>query len=350
MYITVLQYNPVQKYNISLIIDMFHKILESRIKENKSRLLYQKKNGWSWKQITWLDFDSEVRSIASYLLDAGFKQGDRVLIISPNSIECTFTECAVLLLGGTCIPLSADESADNVRSVLDEGNVRYIFLYDQNTVDTIRPVIDNVADGPKIFSFSDLKDPGSMVVNYKTVIKFGYMKRKKLNDAIDRIAAATNGETSAFEIYCFNGRTNPRTITHEVLIKLLDVSSRKLRFVSREDQSFSLLYNRNTFSRLVNLLPVYICNRGAMASNEKDFLTDVKEIMPTILFISAANLQSIYTTVMTDTEDGKVFRKCLGGRVKYIFTDTNPGFSIRSSLLSSGISVIELAELANFDC
>ena len=78
----------------------FYDFFENRIKENKSRLIFQKRDGWSWKQITWLDFNTEVKSIASFLLDFGFKKGDNVLIISPNTLECLFSESAIILLGG----------------------------------------------------------------------------------------------------------------------------------------------------------------------------------------------------------------------------------------------------------
>ena len=49
----------------------------NKVKEHGTRLLFQRRDGWSWKQITWLDFDREVKNIASFLLDAGLNPGVR---------------------------------------------------------------------------------------------------------------------------------------------------------------------------------------------------------------------------------------------------------------------------------
>jgi len=329
----------------------FHKILENKVKENKSRLIFQKKDGWSWKQITWLDFDSEVRSIASYLLDLGFSCGDRVLIISPNGLDCIFTECAVLLLGGICIPLSENEKEENIEYILSNNNIKYVFLSDETLLSELSDFFEKFEDIEKIFTFSDSRfSPESKVISFKNVIKFGYLKRKKLNDTINEQAESINPESPAIELYCFREGTESKIITQEMFIKLMELVNKKLRFISKEDQFYSLLSNSNSFSRLVSFLPVYTGSRGAMAAYPKDFLKDVKEIMPTIIFLSHDTLEKLAGDSSVNNNGSSSLKKNLGGRVKYIFTDVTPAFSAKSSFFTSGISIIELNELALMDC
>ena len=68
----------------------FHNFLRERTKENGSRLLFQKKDGWSWKQITWPDLVTEVESIACFLLNSGFSTGSRIIVLSPNTLGVSF--------------------------------------------------------------------------------------------------------------------------------------------------------------------------------------------------------------------------------------------------------------------
>ena len=55
--------------------------LQNRVKEHGTKLLYQRRDGWSWKQITWLDFDRKVKNIAAFLHDLGLSPGSPALTL-----------------------------------------------------------------------------------------------------------------------------------------------------------------------------------------------------------------------------------------------------------------------------
>lgn len=330
---------------------IFHKILENKIKENKSRLLFQKKDGWSWKQITWLDYDSEVRSIASYLIDIGFTAGDEVLIISPNHLDCIFVESAVLMIGGVCIPVSENETMENIESILKENEkLRFVFSSNKDVVESLQGMQDSYRGINRIFTFYNAEfDPDSNVVSYKNVLKFGFLKRKKLNDTINDMAESISPGDTSIKMYNFRDRKSSKIITHERLIKLMDLVNKKIRFMTGEDQSFSLLGNSDSFSKLASFLPLYIGNRGAMATYQQDFFKDIKEIMPTVLFMNHESLQEIQKQVSSNGKGGEELKKSFGGRVRYVFTDYIPGFAVKSNFIDSGISIIELNELVMAD-
>ena len=48
-----------------------NKFIADRVRENGNKMIFQVKDGWSWKQITWLDFDKDIKSIAAFLLGLG---------------------------------------------------------------------------------------------------------------------------------------------------------------------------------------------------------------------------------------------------------------------------------------
>ena len=325
-----------------------YSFIKKRVDENKSRLFLQKRDGWSWKQITWLDFQTEVRSIASFLFDFGFSQGEKVVVISPSSLECLCAECAIFSLGGISIPISVEEGEENLISVFNDSSPRIIFVEDEKTLNILTSSKVNLDGVEKIFVFEDYKgEIDNKIVSYANVVKFGFLKSKKLKDDIENISSNLSPDITTFSFYNFNGgnRLETKQISQEMFIKLLQVTIKKLKFITKEDQFYSFLPSSSSFSKFANFLPVYIGNRGAIAGNKKDFFSDVLEVMPTIMFLSKEILQELngYEDI-----NGSI-KKFFGGRLKYIFTDSFPGHEIKNMFISSGVSIIELNELTTYN-
>ena len=256
------------------------------------------------------------------------------------------------MLGGICIPLSENEKEENLEYILSNNdNIKYIFVSDETHLNTFLDLFDKFESVEKIFTFSDSRfSTEGKIVSFKNVLKFGYLKRKKLNDDINERADSIRPDSPAVELYCFGDKVRSKTVTQEMFVKLMELVNRKLRFMSKEDQFYSLLSNANSFSKLVSFLPVYTGSRGALATYGNDFFKDVKEIMPTIIFLSQDVIEKLATDPSVNNNGSKSLKNSLGGRVRYIFTDVAPGFSAKSRFSESGISIIELNELALLDC
>ncbi|HEY7535308.1 MAG TPA: hypothetical protein VH878_05125, partial [Thermodesulfobacteriota bacterium] len=57
-------------------------MIENRVKRYGGKLFFQHKEGWSWKQITWLDFDKTIKDIACFLIALGFSPDSTALVVS----------------------------------------------------------------------------------------------------------------------------------------------------------------------------------------------------------------------------------------------------------------------------
>ena len=325
----------------------FHNLLEKRIKENKSKLIFQKRDGWSWKQITWLDFETEVKSIACFLLDLGFKKEDKVIFYSTNTLESLFFELAVYLLGGASIPIKKYSDIESVVNTLEDS--LYIFSDKPDIIEHIskdNPLSDKIIKG--FIVTEDKIDIEEKFLNYMNVVKFGFLKRKKLKDKLEEHSKNVSQEATATVFYKFsdNGEPKAQKFSQEKIINLLKVIQKKLKFVTEESQTFSYLPATDSFSRFANLLNIQIGNRGAIAANLKDFYDDVREVMPHIVFLTKDNIENVVKQYKSNTDS---IEENLGGRSKYIFTDTMPGDSIKTDLVKNGITVIELNQLALVD-
>ncbi|MCC6815276.1 MAG: AMP-binding protein [Saprospiraceae bacterium] len=64
------------------------------------------KNG-TYVSIKWKDFYKDIQNIASNLKNQGFKEGDKMIIFSPNKLEMLELELAVMSMKGIVVPLFA---------------------------------------------------------------------------------------------------------------------------------------------------------------------------------------------------------------------------------------------------
>jgi long-subunit acyl-CoA synthetase (AMP-forming) len=130
-------------------------IITNRINKYGSKILFQHRDGWSWKQVTWLDFEKGAKDAASFLLGLGFGSGSTALMVSQNRIESLWSESAIYLLGGISIPTSEDESSERILQIAKDSKTRFIFAGSKSTLEKVRNIADQIPSLEKIISFQD---------------------------------------------------------------------------------------------------------------------------------------------------------------------------------------------------
>ncbi len=323
----------------------FHNFLRQRTRENGSRLVFQKKDGWCWKQITWPDLATEVESIACFLLNSGFSSGSRIIVLSPNTLACLFFELAVFTLGGISMPARNMKEA---RAILENSSGNCFFL--SATADDARKLCDDPALGKRIekafLSVNERVPVEEKTVSYSNVVKFGFLSRKKLKDEISALGSSVNKDSAAVIFNAGVGPVENKSFSHGDILDLLCLSEQELGAVSIEDQTFSYLPSGGSFSRFANLLNLQTAARGAIAEGTEDFLADVPEIMPVMLFLAGAEIENVVNRLRSENGPGEDLRSALGGRIRLLLTDVSPPERTRDLLLAQNISVVELKSLS----
>ena len=323
-------------------------LLQNRVKEHGTKLLYQRRDGWSWKQITWLDFDREVKNIAAFLHDLGFGRGDRALVVSSNRLEAISSELAVFHLGGVIVPLSPGESAAGIVDAANELRPKLIFIEQGDAAEGILDALPGLGSVVRVIIFPDARISNDRVLNFKAVLKFGLMKRKKLEDELAGIYKKITPDFPA-AIFLSADRSNAHMseVSEGNLMDSLEKASRRCPDVSAEDQSFSYITEASPFAKFVNYLPIYQGSRAAVAEGRKDFYQDIVEVMPTVLYATKAGLEEMCGksgASLNGRKSGKSLRTDLGNRVRHILTDSLPGGETEALFRSAGAHLIEVPE------
>jgi long-chain acyl-CoA synthetase len=327
-------------------------MITSRIKKYGGKLLFQHKDGWSWKQITWLDCEKSIRDIASFLMALGFVSGNTALMVSGNRTESLYAEFAIYLLGGVSIPIAENEAQDKIVHIARDSKSRFVFGGGESTLIKLRNIKDEISSLVKIVSFSDTNIvEDEKVIPFKGLLRFGSMKRKGLEDELVKTAKSVSPDSPATILYSFDldGKIGRKEVTHRDLVEAMRVASERLLLVNEEDQAFSHLPSVGSFERFVNYLSIYMGIRIAVAETREDFFKDILEVKPTVLFETKSGLENICSTILSSSEKGspsQKLRSALGGRLKCVLIDSMPRGEIKNLFSTLEISLIEIPELA----
>lgn len=329
-------------------------LITNRIKKYGNKILFQHKDGWSWKQVTWLDYENSIKDAASFLLGLGFNPGNAVLMISGNRMESIWAESGVYLLGGVLIPVSEDESVERILQIARDAEPKFIFTGSETTLEKVRKVTGQIPSLEKVISFSDFKvGDDEKVVPFKAVLKFGAINRKKLGEKLAEVTKGVLPDSPAAVFYDFNsgGELRRKEIAHRVLVKTIRVSSEKLSFIGEEDQVYFHLPSVSSFERLVNYLSIYMGTRIVVAETREDFFEDILEVKPSVVFETKTGLEDICKVILCDFQKSSPIQKLrgsLGGRIKYVITDSLPERrEVRNLFSKSEILLIEIPELVS---
>jgi long-chain acyl-CoA synthetase len=326
------------------------KLVEDRISKYGGKLLLQKKDGWSWKQITWLDFGRDIKSIACFLLDLDFNYGDAVLIISGNRIESLLTEFAVYHLGGVIIPIVRNGAAERIPEIAVDYDVKFIFVEDASGLNSVLDVSERMSNLKKIVVFSGAEggDDGRGI-QFKVLMKFGMLKIKQLEDDLRKRARNVLSKSVACVFYNHGskGAGGKREITHQNIIESLKWASEKLFNLNEEEQTYSYLPSVGPYEKLVSYLAIYIGFRMVFAETRGDFFENILEVKPTVIYETQSGLEEIHSAHFGKNRiaDPRILKDELGGRANHIIIDSLPGGEIKELIRAAGINLIELPEL-----
>lgn len=317
-------------------------LLGSLTKRHKSKLLFQRRDGWSWKQITWLDFDSDVKNLASFLLTLDFDYGDSALFVSANCNECLISELAVYSLGGKVVPFSDFESLDKLREPVENEKPKFVFVENQQYAERLKELENISQNVNKIFVFDDSKvGEDEKIVPYKAAIKFGQLKKREISDRLKEVSQEISPDMQALGIYSGNAdETVKHEYSHKEVVQFINNAADELRFVSTEDQSFSYIHSSGLYEKLINLLAISLGMRVIISENDDCYYQDIVEAKPTVVFDTKAGIEKRCQLL-----NGSDLKKTFGGRVKYLITDLMPNGTSNQRLRGSNIKIIPLTQL-----
>ncbi|MCC7549811.1 MAG: AMP-binding protein [Burkholderiales bacterium] len=134
--------------------DTFPRLLLQHASSRGDGIAMREKDLGIWQSWTWRAVADEVRDLACGLSALGFRRGQNLAIIGDNRPQLYWAMAAAQSLGGVPVPLYQDAVADEMAYILDDADVRFAVVEDQEQVDKLLEIKDRLP-GLEVIVYDD---------------------------------------------------------------------------------------------------------------------------------------------------------------------------------------------------
>ena len=101
----------------------------------RTALVRQDFGGSKWTNVSWNQFSANVKKVSNALLALGLKPQDKIAVFSQNCAEYLYTDFGAYGIRVVSIPFYATTSGQQVQYMVNDANVRSVFVGEQEQYD-----------------------------------------------------------------------------------------------------------------------------------------------------------------------------------------------------------------------
>ncbi len=299
--------------------DTFPRLLLHHAKVRGGRPAVREKDLGIWQTWSWRQVAAEVRALACGLAADGFGRGMHLAIIGDNRPRLYWSMTAAQALGGIPVPMYQDAPAAEFVYVLNDSEIAYAVVEDQEQVDKVLEATPQVPTLEHIY----YDDPRGLR-NYERVTSFEELQR--IGHEFDRAhpgfyaeeVAKGNAEDVSVMLYTSGTTGKPKGVcqSHRAFIEAARGGA-QFDHLTADDSILSYLpmawVGDHLFSFAQALYTGFTIN---CPESGDTVMTDLREIGPTYYFAPPRVFENLLTQVMIRMEDASapkrwMFRHCM---------------------------------------
>ena len=109
---------------------------QAKVYGDRVAMMYRDYALGKWRSISWNDFAKRVSLLSNALLKYGVGIQENIAVFSQNKPECLVTDFGAYGIRAVTIPFYATSSAAQIKYMINDANVRFIFVGEQYQYDT----------------------------------------------------------------------------------------------------------------------------------------------------------------------------------------------------------------------
>lgn len=108
---------------------------------SREALIYKNFGSSQWMSYSWKEFSQKVRQVSNALLNLGVQVQENIGVFSQNSIQYLFTDFGAWGIRAVTIPFYATSSEQQIQFMINDAQIRFIFVGEQSQYDKAHRVI-----------------------------------------------------------------------------------------------------------------------------------------------------------------------------------------------------------------
>ena len=295
-------------------LDTFPKLLLNHARERAGRPAMREKDYGIWQTWSWAQAADEVRFLACGLAAMGLARGHNLAIIGDNRPRLYWAMAAAQCLGSIPVPLYQDAVAEEMAFVLNDADVHFALVEDQEQVDKLLEIKDRCPRLERII----YDDPRGMrhyeqpfLSSYEEIRALGRVHEQQHPDFFAEAVAKCSSGDIAIMLYTSGTTGRPKGVcqTHAAFIAAARGGC-GFDKLGPEDDVLSYLpmawVGDHLFSYAQALVAGFTVNCPESAAT---VLLDMREIGPTFYFAPPRVFENLLTQVLIRMEDASAIKR-----------------------------------------
>ena len=267
---------------------------------NRTALMWRDQESGHWNDVSWNDFSMRVRQVSNALLELGVGVQENIVVFSQNMPECLYVDFGAYAARVVTIPFYATSSEMQVKYMVSDAKVRFIFVGEQYQYDTAYRVlkIDPEVSKLIIFDRSVKKNPQDQVsIYFDEFLSLG--EREQHRDDVRRRTAELDQDDLANILYTSGttGLSKGVMLTHRMYLTAIRAHVGAVP-LSDKDLSLSFLPLTHVFERGWTYLCLAEGCTIALNLRPQDVLQSLREVHPTCMCVVPRFWEKVYAGVM----------------------------------------------------
>jgi len=270
---------------------------------------YKDKINSVYKSISWSELIEYTEKVSQSLIELGFGYNDKIGIFSANRPEWTIADFGILSVRGVVVPFYATSSVQQVKYIVDETQMKIIFVGNKEQVEKSLWLLDNCKSLEKIVVFdNDAAQPDNRFISWENFLEIS--TKRNHQESLNKLLAEAQSDDLATIIYTSGTTGEPKGVMlgHDNFMSAFKINDERLR-IKDKDISLCFLPLSHVFERTWTYFLLYCGATNVFLENPREVIQELPIVKPTLMCTVPRFYEKTYEGIFAELEKWPSIKK-----------------------------------------